>query len=318
MLLKSVADFLYRNIPPFAKLIYWKKQQESRLLNLPPELLECVLENTSLADRILLSQTCKGLHHRLAATCLLDFHQKPQQERWSIRNDISQRLPEHRLCTLCRELHIIDFEESPYLTQSLSPSKQCRKHICYPFDYIDCFRFEITHHLVQIAIKLACMKEVRPKYRMMLQRPQILPFLATTLGGSILWHHKIVESHFILKVCCTFTPDTESPSTRSLRGAVMGICPHFNFKDTCGALHESICASFETFQRSGQTVATKHSFSCDYCPTDVETEVGNEYAKFFAWYDLGTGQYPFDTFWVSHSLRLEPRRTPVTHRQPKF
>lgn len=167
-------------------------------------------------------------------------------------------------------------------------------------------------------MKLTRMKELRPKYRKKLQRPQNLTGGTTTLGGTISSHYKIIENHFILKVCFTFIPDKESPSIDPLTGPIMRLCPHLSFSDTRSTLHREICTSFETFQCQGRLKATKQSFSCHYCPMDVELEIGKEYAKFFVWYDLGTGQHPLDSCWINHSLELDSWNTLGGLGPPKF
>lgn len=77
--------------------------QSFQLLDLPPEILLCILDQATLIDGILLSQTCKALHELLSAKCRSLFYQS--NNRMSLRNEISWRLPEFRLCLRCDQLH---------------------------------------------------------------------------------------------------------------------------------------------------------------------------------------------------------------------
>lgn len=107
----SFRDFLLRH-SPFRRR---KAPQEYPLLSLPTELLECVLDHTSLPDRIILSQTCRGLHGFLKVECRSGFDQiENDEERMILRNDITQRLPEHMLCIPCRQIHPTAFGLSPF------------------------------------------------------------------------------------------------------------------------------------------------------------------------------------------------------------
>lgn len=106
------------SLMPFSSLKGWLKRvlkraapskrdgpRHCRLLELPVELLECVLEHTTLTDKIILSQACKILRERLSTECRTSFMQSTSEEKMIIGDNVARRLPDFRLCITCSQLH---------------------------------------------------------------------------------------------------------------------------------------------------------------------------------------------------------------------
>lgn len=127
------------------------------LLSLPPELFDYIIDYASLADRILLSQNCHGLHGILKTDCRSKFNQQSREGQILLRSDISQRLPDHFLCDTCRRLHLIDFRKKP------SPADQCYQGCVPDRTPIACSSFKISHQFVQTAVKLTRMQNMHEK-----------------------------------------------------------------------------------------------------------------------------------------------------------
>lgn len=134
------------------------------------------------------------------------------------------------------------------------------------------------------------------------------------LEGTLTSQAKIIQGRFHLRICREFTPGKHCcPSPESLTGPILGPCPHLDFQPEMGRLHNGhlhrdIRAIYESFNHSHPT---SRSFSCNHCPTDIQLEVGIVYARFTFWYDLGTGLYPYEPAWVSHTNFLGNWCTPI-------
>ncbi|KAE9986848.1 hypothetical protein EG328_004567 [Venturia inaequalis] len=147
-----------------------------------------------------------------------------------------------------------------------------------------------------------------PDYLAAIVRPETRPKMFWTVGDQTTKWPKIVQGRFFLKLCREFTAWKDQVCLDSLTGPFGYICPHLTFIDgTDGRLGQEIKATFEEYERKSCDAesAIKSRLSCNFCPTDIELEIGADYARFLVWCDLGTGVYPVDELWLSR-IRIVP------------
>lgn len=149
------------------------------------------------------------------------------------------------------------------------------------------------------------MGNVRPVYLSKLLQPVIF-----SLEGTLTSRFKIIEGRLFLWACQTFTPGSQRPSPSSLTDFHPSPCYHLRFAESEGRSQKEIQVAYDMFQHceptSDNTIRTQ--FSCKFCPTDVELQIGADYATFSVWCDLGTGQYPYGKCWSSRGFEnaLDP------------
>lgn len=264
--------------------------QFSRFLSLPIELFDYISEFTSLSDQILLSQTCHGLYSMLKTKCRLGFNQKLPEEQMLLRHEISQRLPDYFLCITCRQLHMI------YTLKKPSPSDQCYRGLDQNWTPISCSTFEISHHYIQTAVKLARMQNMHTTYLEDMLQASTTWSGTIHLQGTLTSQAKIIRGRFYLRIRREFTPGKHRwPSPASLKGPICGFCPHLDFwPGHEGRLYREISAAYQSFDHLH---TSSRRISCECCPTDLDLEITSGYARFTVWYDLGTGLYPFEPAW---------------------
>ncbi|TID19037.1 hypothetical protein E6O75_ATG06158 [Venturia nashicola] len=186
-----------------------------------------------------------------------------------IRNDIARRLPDFRLCITCSQLHRINFDEEPVLSEA--QSNYCRRSLATVPENVNLCNQKIAYHVI---------------------------------GDQTTYWPKIVQGRFILKLCRVFTTWTDKVCLDSLTGPFGRLCQHLTFIDgENGRLGREIKAALEEYEcKSCAAESTiQRRFSCNSCPTDIELEIGAEHARFLVWYDLGTGNYPVDKLWLSRT-----------------
>lgn len=166
------------------------------LFDLPPELLEHILQFLELDHMWILGQTCLSFHRRLTAICksripLIPFYTR--RDFWCV---IASVLGDYYFCTSCFNLHRVDTEDLP--TQAIDRMKKCHLRISRWLEQ----PYLLRPHHVQLALDLTERNDdIYRDYLQALMRPHsqtITTSAAPTLRKSHYAEPKIVDGNFLL------------------------------------------------------------------------------------------------------------------------
>lgn len=277
-------------------------RQDSPFLDLPLDIVHAIFDELPLHAKILLSQTCRDLRLRLRSMCYLSVRRASAAERLEFLGALADILPDHRLCTHCRALHLVDPKDIP-VTEVNKYYKPCPAPEPIWSRYRLGPRYAVAHRHVQLAIKYTRRQDVHQRYRAsILQRfttsfPNFyslrLEFTAEPL---------VIHGRFILMTTFDFHEAAAPLSYETISRTMIKICPHLviGFFSRDNPLTAGIRFAFQA--ADGQSGSYQEFRSCDRCPTDYLILIRERRATFYAWTDLGSGSSPMDPCWSSHLL----------------
>lgn len=274
-------------------------KQKAFLLNLPLALVYDIFDELQLAEKVLLSQTCRDLWYTLRCQCSSAMAQATAVERLKCLALLGDILPDHRLCTSCRSLHLLDPKDLPdthhdklYLSCP-APETMCSRHCFMPF-------YPIAFRHVQLAIKYTRLDGVHQDYRADILRKftTFIPHFCSmrlNFGADPV----IIRGRFILMTVFTFYTAVEPISSSNLSQAYFQICPHLGAGSPL-IPDNTLLAAARFASNDGQRGLHQELHSCDRCPTDFRIEIYDRRATLCVWQDLGDGSSPADPYWRSH------------------
>lgn len=276
-------------------------KQNSPFLDLPLDLVYDIFDELHLPERVLLSQTCRDLWYTLRSQCLLAIRQATAVERLECLAALGDVLPDHRLCTSCRSLHLLDPKDLP-VTGYDKFHKPCpalettwSRHRLMPY-------YAIAFRHVQLAIKYTRFKDIHQDYRAsILQRFAVSIPQFDSMGLIFGAEPIIVSGRFILMTIFVFYTAIEPISFSILSRAHFQICPHLGAGGPLIPDNRLLAAiRLASNVADGQLGSHQEVHSCDRCPTDFRITIKDRQATLYVWQDLGAGTSPLDPYWRSH------------------
>lgn len=275
-------------------------KKNSSLLDLPLELLHDIFDELHLPEKILLSQTCRDLWYKLRYQCSSAIRQASAVERLECLAVLGDILPDHRLCTSCRALHLLDPKDLPvtgydkFYTPCPARETSWSRHRLMPY-------YAIAFRHVQLAIKYTRLKDIHQDYRAsILQKFTVSIPRWYSMRLNFTAEPVIINGRFILMTIFVFYTAVGPMSFSNLSQAHFHICPHLGVGPLIldNRLVAAIRLAFNVADAKRGSHQKAHS--CDRCPTDYRIVVKDRRATFYAWQDLGAGISPEDPYWRSH------------------
>ncbi len=265
-------------------------KQDSLFLNLPLALVYDIFDELQLSEKILLSQTCRDLWYILRHQCSSAMRQVTVEERLECLTRLGNILPDHRLCTSCPALHILDPKDLPVVRYDNCPSPES----AWDFRYLTlCYSLAFRH--VQLAIKYTRLKDYHQDYLAKILQPfriTIPKFYSMRLTFAAI--PVIIHGRFILMKASIFNAAVEPISFSTISKAPFGICPHLSI--WLPVQDNPLLEAMRSACNDGQCGL----HSCDRCPTDYRIITDCRGATLYVWQDLGAGTCPADPYWRSH------------------
>ena len=141
-------------------------KQDSLFLNLPLAPVYDIFDELQLAQKIWLAQTCRDMWYILRHQCSSAMRQATVEERLECLTRLGNILPDHRLCTSCPALHILDPKDLPVVRYDNCPSPES----AWDFRYLAlCYSLAFRH--VQLAVKYTRVKDYYQDYRAIILQP---------------------------------------------------------------------------------------------------------------------------------------------------
>lgn len=277
-------------------------KQNSPLLDLPLVLVYDIFDELQLPEKVLLSQTCRDLWYLLRSKCSVTFREATAVDRLECLAVLGDILPDYRLCTSCRALHLLDPKDLPvtgydkFHKPCPAPEAMWSRHRLMPY-------YAIAFRHVQLAMKYTRLEGIYQDYRAsILQRFTILIPLFYSMRLKFTAEPLIVNGRFILMTTFVFYELARPISFSTLSHAYFGFCPHLSAGDELldpdNPLFVAIRHAFNV--ADGQRGLHQEVHSCDRCPTDYLIAVEDGRATLYVWQDLGAGTSAADPYWRSH------------------
>lgn len=205
-------------------------------------------------------------------------------------------LPDHRVCTWCNGLHIVDSKDVPkrgYNTccETYTVPKSSWYRILMLASYA------IEFHHVQLAVKYT-LRNIHQDYREeILQRytASCSNCFPTTVDFTV--EPVIVQGRFIMMTTYLFGNVVKPLSVTTFTSILFHFCPHLSVHT--GALHTAIKLAFNV--AGSQRSLPPMVYSCNRCPTDYSVIVQQNRVTIYVLQDYGSGTFPTDPYWQSHN-----------------
>lgn len=278
------------------------RKQQSRFLQLPPELLYDIWDELPLPEKIQLSQVCGILWYTFHSRCLSAYRQATSGERLNCLVVLGDKLPDHRFCAYCLALHPINPKDLPslygykYLKSCPAPEPACNRHNLAPF-------YTLAFQHVQLAMKYTHLKNCHQNYRASIMQKFTRSWAHIySMRLQFIAEPRIVQGKFLLMATLVFHQTSESALLSSLSKAPFCFCAHVG---AMGMRRLPENHLLNAVLRASQKADDQHDsaceiHSCSQCPTEFTIVFTQGKATFTVWQDLGTCASPEDPYWKSH------------------
>lgn len=285
--------------------------QDSRLLDLPVDILEPILSFLDIPDLYLLGQTCRALR-RLTSRNWRAVVLAPPPATWgNFFYGIAFAFPDKWVCGRCLgRLHPLDQDDLPQNDQYqvLFCQRAEDRHLGQPY------RLRETH--IQLALKLSQPRHAAAAgqyagYLTNLLKPYstILPPDDSLIATQERFHAapKIVKGRFLLHIAWRLTKTEGTVSFFDLRGK--SVCPHLRINPVLHWMsirHQKRPDGPGGFEWDAQrafdsdVLGSEVPGCCGRCPTDYTIQVLDGVIVLCIWYDFGPEKPPDDELWRVH------------------
>lgn len=286
----------------------WRRdvKQNSLLLNLPLCLICDIFDELDWPDKVVFSQTCRGLWYHLHSKCISIFRKATSEDRLKYLTMLSNVLLDHYVCERCCVLHLINPEED--VPGIYRPRCRDTYHAPCPLSEREEGRVDSSAHYafgyrhVQLAVKYSRLggKAVHQRYLHRIMRefaktgnpPSSWP--TRIQSDAFTARPRIVRGKFIVRARYHFFQDLPKISYSNIVETPIPFCPH----QYIGPLYYSedpvvliIGSLFQLPSGTPYPGFHQRKFSCDRCPSDYEFIMKGKTLTVFIWRDLGTGTY---------------------------
>ena len=268
------------------------------LLDLPLDLVYNIIDELKLPEKILLSQTCRLLRYTLHRKCASTMCRATAHKRLEYLAVLGHTLPDHRLCTSCRALHLLNYEDIPAMKSGkINNSCPVPRVLGSRHHMLPCY--SISFHHVQLAIKYTRLKNFHQEYReKILQTFQVkIPrFCSVPLVFSAI--PVVVYGRFLLMTVFHFYNAVEPTPSSTIFEAPVRICPHLG--TGLYMSNNPLLAAVRLARTESRRGRRGKLYSCDQCPTEFRVFTYDRDVTLRVWQDLGSGISPTDPYWCSH------------------
>lgn len=247
-------------------------KQKSPFFDLPLALVYDIFDELPLAEKVLLSQTCRDLWYKLRCKYSSAMAKATAVERLECRTILGDILPDHQFCTSCRSLHLLDPKGLP-VTGYERFSHPCPgpKIISKRDSLIPCY--SITFHRVQLAIQHNRLKGVHQDYcASIMQRFTTSVPRYYSMQMHISADPVVIDGRFILMTIYNFHTAGKPMSSMDLSQAHLQICPHLGAGSHVITDNPLLAAIRSAPNRCRYGCSRGDYFSCDRCPTDFHMQ----------------------------------------------
>ncbi|EEU37097.1 uncharacterized protein NECHADRAFT_86680 [Fusarium vanettenii 77-13-4] len=264
------------------------------VIQLPIEILACVIDHLSEIDRHVLSVTCRAFWNAIR----LALRQGPtyslsQYEYLCYLTRISRNNPDLWVCEACNKLHPAGDPMSEIW--NICPSNDGCGSLAGDMK----LNFLLQHRNVQRALKLSRLGNLDERQRETLNqltRPHRASIQKhSTIMGTIRCEYtsypKIVQGRFLLLSVWAYDERNEPISRQNMES--LSICRHQRLNGYRSALD----AALETALRRPRTPVDG---SCTECPVDFSVNFSPKRTTVHAWHDFGPEGTPLDPAWIVH------------------
>lgn len=284
---------------------------ECPLLQLPVDILVCVIEYLPEVDRHILSVTCRAFWN----TERLTLRHEPisflsQNEYLCYLTQLSRNNPDVWVCEECNKLHPAGEPKSKVW-------QTCVKHFVRGGRLAGDFqKLSLSHQDVQRALKLERLGNLDKRQRDVLDqlmkpnraRISTDSEIMGAIRSDFAAYPKIVEGRYLVLSVWTYQQRQESVSLQSM--GKLTVCYHQRSDSILGSL---ICSALESASQRPRT--TVDGF-CPDCPVDFSVNFSPKRTTVRAWHDLGPEGTPLDVAWRVHCwprLRSSSRDLTLGH-----
>lgn len=284
------------------------------IVELPDELVLCIMDHLAAHDKFLLSHTCRSM--RRLASC--DWDEYLSSRCPSERNDflmgLAYNMPNQWACERCGRLHAIDRFDLPSGRRFPSCIRGTGHGARIWANYY------LEHHHIQLALKLSHLG-ANKNYLKKLLATHYHTIIGS--GTSIVYaaHPKIVEGHFLLFEKIVIGEKHCRRPYEPMQQTFISFCPHlvlinswlgFQYVMDWFPLMTELDKSIALAMRNPGKAIHGH---CKWCPTDYSVILSelNGRLIFGAWHDLGGYGSVLNPYWSSQ-VRLQDRHR--HHHQP--
>lgn len=258
-------------------------EQSSILLNVPLEIVYEVSDKMPLAEKILLSQTCRALWYPLRDKCGSAFREAATAERLECLATLAHRLPDRYFCVDCQSLHKSEPKDLPIKKDSKFYEPCLLKGTG---GWSNCHRvhedlgYSLAFRHVQLALKYTRMQNYHQDYR-----ARLLEEFTKVYAPS-------ESSKTLLKKF------TAQPTIVKGRFLVMTELEYDNDRNTIPAYPTTspVDMAMRSAHNAAKVGLPSAVFSCEHCPTDFMIMFRGKKTTFFLWQDFGTGEDPKDYY----------------------
>lgn len=269
----------------------------SPIIQLPVDILSCVMDHLPEIDMHVLSVTCRALWHAARlAPCHAPISSLSRYEYLCYLTIISRNNPDLWVCEVCNKLHPAD-------DPMLESWKLCRRR--HAVDMLASqnikLRRQLQHRNVQRALKLARLDDLDKNQREMLDK-LTMPRRTTlesryTIMGTIKCEYagypKIVQGRFLLLSVWTYHQRNGLVSRKNM--GELSICAHQDLDRLRPALHKALKTALR------HPDADVDGF-CAKCPVDFSVNFSSRRATVRAWHDFGAESTPLGPAWSVHLI----------------
>ncbi|KAI6092330.1 hypothetical protein F4821DRAFT_279598 [Hypoxylon rubiginosum] len=291
------------------------QNQDSRLLQLAPELVNAIADFLKPVDRVLFAQTCRSARAKLfegpLTACRLS-----RNEYITYLTAQARALPDKWACEKCMVLHpVVDTDTPTSISKSSCPLSH---HNPTRIGNLSWKQIPIKHHHIQLALKYTRLQHHGYDYYLKaLLKPYYLK--GTGMGTDVPLeirysaYPKIIKDDngnlkFLLASNWRYSKDHKRILLHHL--GYHQICPHleWNYCNNCSkrfcdkSYHDSPC---HTLYRATETVVedrckNQRIGACPRCPTDYSVQLMPEYLDLWVFQDFGSECSPIDLAWTTH------------------
>ena len=290
-----------------SKLFRHKTRRDAlSLLHLPYEILECIFNALLVSSKILLSQTCKYLWVTFRDRCIVDMRKLSRNERLRCLSALGGILPDHRTCSPCRSLHLIDPGDTPIVdtwqkffdSMPVCANGNETEDRVWHGQPLDLY-YGLAFRHVQSAVKYTRFQGLHDEYRNKILKPfkmsgKVLDM--TTLKFSA--KPKVVNGCFLLKTKWEFRARDRDYRWEFYNNPGFTTCPHMADPMVFTNLQSPRWLLILNKELHSDP---RRLLSCHACPSDYLIEMSDmgDRLKMQAWQNLGSGHRHDDPRWAS-------------------
>lgn len=272
------------------------------ILELPDELVLCIVDQLATYDQFLLSQTCRTMKRLLSRDWNAYLRYRTPSERNEFLIAVAYGMPNHWACENCGRLHGIDQRDLP---------SQKRLPCCVqPTDNGARLwaRYYLEHHHIQLALKLSG-RGVNEDYLQSLLAARSFTSHRSEMIVSYTARPRIVQGHFLLYESAVFGDRSCRATYSGIQQSWISVCPHLamvhsplDYRRMVAWLHQT-AELYRAVSQAFLDPAQEVHRHCRWCPTDYSLlyHQHNGTLILSAWHDFGAYGSVLNPHWSSQA-----------------